>query len=167
MRPPVSRYLGEPYPYTVAPDPEGGYVVWFPDLPGCMTQVEEPDEIAPMAEEIRRLWIETEYDRGAEIPPPSGIESYSGKFVVRLPRSLHRRLAEASTREGVSLNQHVVALLAASEAQGRIAEILGRLDAKLDAVADRCVDGAPAVDPADRVQDDGRLVAAAERSSAA
>ncbi len=56
-------HLEQPYPYLVVPDPDGGYVIRFPDLPGCMTQVESADEIAPMADEIRILWIETELDR--------------------------------------------------------------------------------------------------------
>jgi antitoxin HicB len=50
---------------------EGGYVIVFPDLPGCMTQIETLDELAPTSEEIRTLWIETEYERGAEIPEPT------------------------------------------------------------------------------------------------
>ncbi len=52
-------------------EPEGGYVIVFPDLPGCMTQVESLEEVGPAAEEIRALWIETEYEAGEEIPPPS------------------------------------------------------------------------------------------------
>jgi len=40
------------------------------------------------------------------IPPPSvePAESYSGKWQLRAPKSLHRRLAECAKREGVSLN---------------------------------------------------------------
>ena len=45
---------------------------------------------------------------------------YSGKFVLRLPRSMHRQLAELAEAEGVSLNQLALAFLA----QG-----MGRTDA--------------------------------------
>lgn len=38
-------------------------------------------------------------------------EEYSGKFLVRLPKSLHRQLAEEAEREGVSLNQWITAIL--------------------------------------------------------
>ena len=41
----------------------------------------------------------------------------SGKFVVRLPRSLHAALEAEAEREGVSLNQLVVAKLSVSMAQ--------------------------------------------------
>jgi len=108
---PLSYYLAQTYPYTVVPD-DGSFFIEFPDLPGCMTQVEEAAEIADMAEEIRTLWIETEYERGAEIPAPTENESFSGKFLVRVPKSLHRDLARAAGRENVSLNAYVTTLLA-------------------------------------------------------
>jgi antitoxin HicB len=118
-RRPLNWYLNQPYPYTVVPDPEGGFVILFPDLPGCMTQVERSEEIAPMAEDARVLWIETEFELGADIPLPSGSNDYSGKFLVRVPRSLHRTLAESAEREGVSLNAYVTMLLARGVGQER------------------------------------------------
>jgi len=63
----LSHYLALTYPYTVICD-DGSYFIEFPDLPGCMTQVEDAPDIAAMADEIRTLWIETEYERGADIP---------------------------------------------------------------------------------------------------
>jgi predicted RNase H-like HicB family nuclease len=105
-------YLALDYPFHAEADPEGGYTVVFPDLPGCLTVAETLAEISAMALDAKQLWIETEYERGHEIPLPSYPAEYSGKFNVRLPKSLHRRLAEAAAREDVSLNQLVVALLA-------------------------------------------------------
>jgi antitoxin HicB len=136
----LDRYLALEYPFNVVADPDGGYVIVFPDLPGCMTQVESLDEVGPMADEIRRLWIETEVERGAEIPEPSYPEEYSGKFVLRLPRSLHRTLAEGAKREAVSLNQYVVTLLARGDAQTRVErrvdDVVERLEAMLDGRGD-------------------------------
>src|SRR4051812_37233735 len=111
-RKPLEYYLGLEYPFNVIADrDDGGDVIVFPDLSGCMTQVEALQEVGPMAEEVRQLWIETEYEDGATIPLPSYPEEHSGKFNLRLPRSLHRRLAKSAEREGVSLNQYVVGLL--------------------------------------------------------
>jgi antitoxin HicB len=104
-------YLALSYRFTALGDPEGGYVIVFPDLPGCMTQVETFAEIGPAAAEIKELWLESALAHGNEIPKPTFPEEYSGKFNVRLPKSLHRRLAERAEAEGVSLNQLVVALL--------------------------------------------------------
>lgn len=108
----LQDYLDLEYPFHVIADQDdGGYVIDFPDLPGCMTQVETLSELPEMVEEARTLWIETAYEDGIDIPLPSYPEPYSGKFNVRLPKSLHRRLAETAATEGVSLNQLVLALL--------------------------------------------------------
>jgi predicted RNase H-like HicB family nuclease len=101
------------YPFRAIADPDGGYVIVFPDLPGCMTQVDAIEEVGAAAAEIKQLWIEAELAQGRDIPRPSMPEEFSGKFNVRIPKSLHRRLAERADDEGVSLNQYVVALLAA------------------------------------------------------
>jgi antitoxin HicB len=128
----LEYYLDLEYPFNVIADPDGGYVVIFPDLPGCMTQVETLDELPVMTEEARSLWIETEYDLGHDIPLPSEPEEYSGKFNVRLPRSLHRMLAESAGREGVSLNQYVLTLLSRGDAQARIERRLDEIASKVD-----------------------------------
>jgi predicted RNase H-like HicB family nuclease len=91
MRQPLSFHLQKDYPYTVTPDPDGGFFIAFPDLPGCMTQVEDSSEIGQAAEEIRTLWLETAYAHEMDIPLPRANADFSGKFVVRVPRSLHRR----------------------------------------------------------------------------
>jgi predicted RNase H-like HicB family nuclease len=110
-RKPLDFYISLQYPMRVDVDPDGGFVISFPDLPGCITQADAPEEIGLMAEEARILWIETEYDSGADVPLPTLPTEYSGKFNLRLPKSLHARLAESAERDGVSLNQYVVMLL--------------------------------------------------------
>ena len=72
-----------------------------------------------MIEEAKALWLEIALADGDYIPEPAPVEveEYSGKFVVRLPRSLHRQLAQRAERENTSLNQLVVMFL--SEGMGR------------------------------------------------
>ncbi len=122
-RKPLSHYLSLVYPYTVIGD-DSAFFIEFPDLPGCMTQVEDAADIGTMADEIRILWIETEYERGAMIPEPVTTANFSGKFVVRVPRTLHKELVTAARREGSSLNAYVSYLLAerniASPAMSRL-----------------------------------------------
>lgn len=126
-RRPLSEYLAFEYPFHVLADPEGGYVVVHPDLPGCMTQFDDLADLPWMVTEARELWIESEYESGHDIPLPSYPETHSGKFVARVPKSLHRTLAEQAERDGVSLNQHVVALLGAGVATHELAVGLDRL----------------------------------------
>ncbi len=49
---------------------------------------------------------------GHEIPAPGASENYSGRVVLRLPKSLHRRAAELAKHDGISLNQFLVAAVA-------------------------------------------------------
>ena len=55
-------------------------------------------------------------EEGIEIQEPDSLEDYSGQFKLRIPRSLHRMLAEHSKREGISMNQYCVYLLAQNNA---------------------------------------------------
>jgi antitoxin HicB len=59
-------------------------------------------------------WIEVALEDGLPVPEPKSSEEYSGKFVVRASKSLHRDLAAAALREDVSLNQYIVTQLARS-----------------------------------------------------
>ncbi len=59
-------------------------------------------------------WIEIALADGQTIPEPRPVEDYSGKFVVRVPKSLHRDLAQEADRQGISLNQFIGTELARS-----------------------------------------------------
>ncbi len=104
-------YLGLKYPVTIIPDETGGYVAEIEDLPGCFTQGETIEETYENMEEARRLWLESAYEDELDIPLPREDREYSGKFNVRFPKSLHRRLDQIADREGVSLNQFLVSTL--------------------------------------------------------
>jgi len=107
-RKPLEYYLKLKYPVTLIPDVTGGYVVEIENLPGCFSQGETIEEAMNMIEEARRLWLETAYEDGQDIPLPRSEEGYSGKFNIRIPKSLHRKLDKQAKKEGVSLNQYVV-----------------------------------------------------------
>ncbi len=113
-RKPLEYYLNLKYPVTLEAAPEGGYVVEIEDLPGCYSQGETVEEAIEMIEEARRLWLEVAYEDGLDIPEPRGEQEYSGKFFIRAPKSLHRKLDQMAKREGVSLNQYLVSTLAHS-----------------------------------------------------
>jgi antitoxin HicB len=111
----VEEYLQLPYTIEVVRDEGEGYAGWFArilGLPGCMTQADTFEELDEMVEDAMRAWIETAMDSGLSIPEPRNQEQYSGKFVVRVPRSLHRDLVIAADRNGVSLNSFVNVALA-------------------------------------------------------
>jgi antitoxin HicB len=110
----IEYYLNLRYPITIIPSEDGGYVAEIEDLLGCFTQGETPEETYANIEEARRLWIEVAYEDGQDIPEPHDKQGYSGNFIVRGPRSLHRKLDQLAKREGVSLNQYLVSTLSHS-----------------------------------------------------
>ena len=122
---PLDYYLSLRYPVTLVPEEEGGYTAIVPDLPGCVTVGETAEEAMAMAEDAKRLWIEDAYESGEVIPVPSTEREYSGRLLLRMPKSLHRRLAEEAEREGVSLNQHVVSLLRERSALKTVLRAIG------------------------------------------
>jgi antitoxin HicB len=102
------------YAATVSPLPSsegGGYMASAVELRGCVATGETEMEALEELRDAIRSWILTAQDFGDEVPPPASRHRYSGKFVVRVPVSLHRSLALRAGVEGVSLNQLVSTLL--------------------------------------------------------
>lgn len=118
----VEYYLQLNYPITLYRAEEGGYVVEIEDLPGCITEGETLEEVTQRIDDAREGWIRAAYEDEFEIPLPRNEEEYSGKFMTRIPKYLHRRLVERARREGVSLNQYIHSILSASVATKDIIE---------------------------------------------
>lgn len=77
----------------------------FPDLPGCLSDGSTIEDAIENGADALRSWIEAAREFGDAVPAPSRpSDSYSGRWNMRVPRSLHRRLAERAKAEGVSLN---------------------------------------------------------------
>lgn len=108
----IEYYMNLPYTIELIPEPEGGWCVALKEFPGCLSEGDTVDEAIDMIHDAMRGWLEISLEEGHNIPEPKLDEEYSGKFVVRLPRSLHRQLAETAEREGVSLNQFINVSLA-------------------------------------------------------
>jgi len=112
----VDEYMELPYRMEIVEDKdEGGYVISFPELPGCITGGETIEAAIQNATDAKRTWLEAAVEDGMEVPEPGKLEDFSGQFKLRLPRSLHKSLAENSKREGVSMNQYCVYLLSRND----------------------------------------------------
>ena len=107
----IEYYLGLPYTIEFQQDKSDPQnPVWFAkvkELPGCMTEADTLEEAAGMIQDAMIVCIQGSLDAGLAIPEPQNESSYSGKFSVRLPKSLHRDLVQVAEREGVSLNQYI------------------------------------------------------------
>ena len=113
----LNEYLKLPYRMEIVEDQEeGGYVVSFPDLPGCITCGETIESAVANAADAKKAWIEAAMKEGLPIHEPDSLDDYSGQFKLRIPKSLHRSLAEHSKREGISMNQYCLYLLSRNDA---------------------------------------------------
>ena len=72
----LEEYLALPYTIEVIPD-DGAWFVRIKELPGCMTEVDEWEEILPAIEEAKHLWLEVALERGRPIPEPVGLSEGS------------------------------------------------------------------------------------------
>ena len=104
--------MARPYRKLITGDAEEGYRIDVPDLPGCSTAGDTLEEAVSMLPEAMLVWIEGALMDGDPIPEPSTTHAYSGKVLLRMSKSLHRRLIERAQDEGVSANQLAVTLLA-------------------------------------------------------
>lgn len=108
----LNYYMGLPYRIEIVKEQEeGGYVLHCPELPGCITCGETVQEGLEMLEDAKKCWFAACLEDGVPIPEPAQLEDYSGQFKLRLPKSLHKQLAQRSSEEGVSMNQYCVYLL--------------------------------------------------------
>jgi len=110
----LEYYVGLPYTIELRNTPDEGWFARVRELPGCMSQGETSEDAMANIQEAMHLWLEVSLEQGDAIPEPRHEDAYSGKFVVRVPHSLHRDLAETAEQEGVSLNQYINTALAQS-----------------------------------------------------
>ena len=104
----IKDYMKLPYTRLVQEmNDESGHYFYgkILELDGCQSTGDTPEELHRSLNEAMEGHLETMMENGLSIPIPEAAEKYSGKFVVRLPKSLHQRLAIEAEKEGVSLNQ--------------------------------------------------------------
>ncbi|MFC4812147.1 toxin-antitoxin system HicB family antitoxin [Paenibacillus sp. GCM10023250] len=111
----LAYYMGLPYTVKFRPIkddpnyPNGYYYGGFEELEGCNTDAPTVVELIEELEEVKRVYLETKLQFGDPIPEPD--ELPSGEIKLRMPRTLHWRLAAEAKREEVSLNQYMVSKL--------------------------------------------------------
>ena len=70
------------YKILLHKEPEGGYTVSVPALPGCITYGEDIDEAMTLAKDAVELYIEELHGRGESIPDDSNTLEYSLNLVT-------------------------------------------------------------------------------------
>ncbi len=108
-------YMGLPYTIVLKRDEDGDFVGRIEELQGCVAHGKDESEAILSLKRIQELWILDCLDSGEPIPlPKEDTPLPSGKWVQRVPRSLHKKLSERAEQEEVSLNQLVTSILSES-----------------------------------------------------
>ncbi|MGI8608959.1 MAG: toxin-antitoxin system HicB family antitoxin [Candidatus Dormibacteria bacterium] len=114
----LEEYLDLPYEVVLVRDQDDqgsvGWVAEVEELPGCLSQGATPEDAVSHLRDAMVGWLSIALEDGREIPLPRAQAPHSGRFLVRLPQSLHADLTRTAEREGVSLNQLVTNLLASA-----------------------------------------------------
>jgi len=122
----TSPYAFEAYSHLVspvAPADGGGFLFTMLDIPGVVGDGVTEAAAIKDGREAFLATVSALMDMGREVPAPTLTAqdftplSASGKFVARVPRSMHIQLAARAKTEGVSLNTLVITLIA--EGMGR------------------------------------------------
>lgn len=112
------------YPFEIRPlaaEDGGGFLISFPDFTECISDGETPEEAIRNGWDALAETIAALEDMHLPVPKPGSGGSHSGRFVQRVPKSMHSQLASRARQEGVSINMLVTAMLA---------EGLGRREAR-------------------------------------
>ena len=115
------EYMKLPYKLEIVPDSEeSGFVASYPELPGCITCGSTITDAVNNAEDAKKAWLLSAIEEHIKIAEPESAQSYSGQFKLRIPKTLHKTLVEDSKKEGVSMNQYCVYLLAKNSEKERV-----------------------------------------------
>jgi predicted RNase H-like HicB family nuclease len=112
-------YSFESYSHIIEPlkdEDGGGYLVTFPDLPGCVSDGETIAEALSNAKDAFHSWVSARHDMNKPIPKPikHGETAEPVRSMQRFPRSLHASLVAIAKAEGSSLNTLITTMLAES-----------------------------------------------------
>jgi predicted RNase H-like HicB family nuclease len=107
----AKEYLNRPYHIVIqriTEESDNYYLATVREFEGCMSHGDTYTEAFENIQEAMEGWIETKLTNGFPVPKPIDENQYSGKFVLRIPKTLHAHLAMEAEKEGVSLNQYAL-----------------------------------------------------------
>jgi antitoxin HicB len=103
------------YPFEIRPlsaEEGGGFLISFPDFSECISDGETVDQALKNGREALKATIAALKARGHQVPVANAGAVASGKFVARVPKTVHAQLTTRARAEGVSLNTLVLTFIA-------------------------------------------------------
>ena len=103
------------YPFEIRPlsaDEGGGFLISYPDFSDCLSDGNTVEEALANGNDALKATISALKAKALAVPAPNSGGVASGKFVARVPKTVHARLATRAKAEGVSLNTLVLTFIA-------------------------------------------------------
>lgn len=89
-------------------DEDEGYIATVPELPGCSAFGDTEEEAIKEVKVASSLWLSAARKAGRKVPEPIVEKKFKGRFPLRIPEDLRRRLELEARRRGVSLNKLIL-----------------------------------------------------------
>ncbi len=104
----LNYYMNLNYRIEILEDKEeGGFALQHPELLGCITCADTIENGIEMLKDAKKAWIEAALEDNIPIPEPYVLtQDYSGEILIKLPKTLHKKLIQMAEMEGVSMNQY-------------------------------------------------------------
>jgi len=129
-------YLREPYSRTLIPVGDGTYFAEITEFRGCFAEGRTPNEAYENLERVAESWIDASLSQGQEIPKPFATYDFSGRYPLRIPRSIHKQAAKFAEMDDTSLNQFILSAISARVGAAEFFEhLFNKLEAKLMTIA--------------------------------
>ncbi len=103
------------YPFEIrplVPEEGSGYLISFPDFATCISDGDTIEEAMLNGRQALNDTIATLKAHKHPVPAPNSGGVASGKFIARVPKTIHAQLTSRAKAEGVSLNALVLTFIA-------------------------------------------------------
>jgi len=121
----VYDYLRQPYARVIIPEGDGSYRGEIMEFPGCIAVGDDPSDTLASLEGVASAWLTAALENDQPIPDPVELSNdFSGRLVLRIPKSLHKKATWYAEREGVSLNQFIMYGLAESVGERHVSKTM-------------------------------------------
>jgi len=107
----TKEILQRPYSRVLVPEGDGRFSASILEFPGCFSHGDSAAQAYANLEEAATSWIEAAIDQKIDIPEPLADQRTGRCLLLLLPRGLHQKLMVIAERDGVNLDQYIVATL--------------------------------------------------------
>jgi predicted RNase H-like HicB family nuclease len=109
----INELIKQPYNIIIQQDLDGCYYAKVEELDGCFAEGQTAQEAWENIQDSMKNWMEIAQEMNVPIPLPKSNQEteYSGKYLLRMPKKLHKELTMTAEEEGISLNLLMVNLL--------------------------------------------------------